>query len=141
MTAPARRQPRSLLPDFTDLFEMFPSLAAMRPVFDLHTIRVEDKVEEGRYVLRAELPGVDASKDVDITVHNGLLTIEAKRSEEKAEKGRSEFRYGSFSRTVTLPAGAQEDSIEATYTDGILTVTVGLGEPEEPVKHIKVNHD
>ncbi|WP_199433722.1 Hsp20/alpha crystallin family protein [Qaidamihabitans albus] len=138
MSLPVRRQAPSLLPDLHDLFDMFPSFPGIRPLLDFHSIRVEDKVEENRYVLRAELPGIDASKDLDITVQNGMLTIAAKRSEEKTEKGHSEFRYGSFTRTVALPTGAKEDEIEADYTDGILTVVVGLGEPKEPTKHIKV---
>lgn len=139
MTVPARRQSHSLLPDFQELIDMFPTFGALRP-FDFHTIRVEDKVEEGRYLLRAELPGVDVDNDLNLTVSNGLLTIEATRSEEKAEKGRSEFRYGSFSRTVALPEGAKEDTIEASYDDGILTVTVELGRTEERAKQIPVRH-
>ena len=81
-------------------------------------------MEDGHYVLRAELPGIDPDKDVDTTVRDGRLTIKAERTEKKETKGRSEFSYGSFARSVTLPAGADEDDIKATYDKGILTVSV-----------------
>ena len=59
-------------------------------------------------------------------MRDGRLTIKAERSEKKETKGRSEFRYGSFVRSVTLPAGANEDDIKATYDKGILTVSVAV---------------
>lgn len=89
-------------------------------------IRIEDRREEDRYVVRAELPGIDPNKDVEITVEHGVLTVSAERREESSEKGRSEFRYGSFRRSVTLPPGAQEDDVRARYQDGILEVTVPI---------------
>jgi HSP20 family protein len=91
-------------------------------------------MQDGSYVLRAELPGIDPDKDVDITVHQGRLTIKAERSEKKEAKGRSEFCYGSFVRTVTLPAGANEDDIKASYDKGILTVSVGVPEQAAPAE-------
>ena len=137
MNAPVRRQ-TSLLPELSDWFESFPSLLPWRAMTELHAMRLEDYIEDGRYVLRVELPGIDPEKDVEITVGDGLLTVRAERSEEKAQKGRSEFRYGSFQRTVRLPDEAKEDSIAAAYKDGILTITVDLGEKKEPVRRIAV---
>nr|WP_039889324.1 Hsp20/alpha crystallin family protein [Mycobacterium xenopi] len=139
--APARWQPRSLLPglwsDFwSDLWTGFPSLATLRPS---HLMRLEEEMQDGHYLLRAELPGIDPEKDVDITVSNGELTIKAERSEKKEAKGRSEFCYGSFVRTVTLPAGANEDDIKATYDKGILTVDVAVPQGAAATeKHIAV---
>ncbi|HSK28182.1 MAG TPA: Hsp20/alpha crystallin family protein [Jiangellales bacterium] len=105
-------------------------------------IRVEDYLEEGRYVLRAELPGVDPDQDVDVTVSDGALTIRAERKEEVKEGGRSEFRYGAFERSVTLPATAKEDDVTASYADGILTVSVGLGEePTARPRKVEVRKD
>jgi HSP20 family molecular chaperone IbpA len=89
-------------------------------------MRIEDRLEEDRYVVRAELPGVDPDKDVHIDVQNGQLMVSAERREEMTEKGRSEFRYGSFRRRVSLPPGAQEDAISASYENGILEVTVPI---------------
>jgi HSP20 family molecular chaperone IbpA len=136
---PVRQQPRWWLPDlWSDLVTGFPSsLAGLRPG---HLIKLEDEMEDGHYVLRAELPGIDPDKDVDITVRDGQLTIKAERTERKEIKGRSEFSYGSFTRSVTLPAGADEEDIKATYDKGILTVSVGVAEQAAAAeKHIEVH--
>ena len=138
---PARRQARSWLPawsDFwSDLWTGFPSLAGLHPG---QMIRLEDEMQDGHYILRAELPGIDPDKDIDITVSNGQLTIKAERSEKKETSGRSEFSYGSFTRSVTLPAGASEEDIKATYDKGILTVDVAVPEQAAAAaeKHIAV---
>jgi HSP20 family molecular chaperone IbpA len=135
---PARRHPRSWLPDWSDLWTGFPSLAGLRPG---HLIRLEDEMTDGHYLLRAELPGIDPAKDVDITVRDGQLTIKAQRSEKTEAKGRSEFCYGSLTRSVTLPAGANEDDIKASYDKGILTVDVAVPEQAAAAaaeKHIAV---
>lgn len=139
---PVRHQPRSWLPDWSDfwseLWTGFPSPAALRQG---HLIRLEDEMEDGHYLLRAELPGIDPAKDVDITVRGGQLTIKAERSEKKESKGRSEFSYGSLTRSVTLPTGANEDNIKASYDKGILTVDVAVPEQAAAAaaeKHIAV---
>jgi HSP20 family protein len=129
---------RSLLPDISELFTGFPAWANLAPMIDTHLIRLEDEIEDGHYVIRAELPGIDPAKDVDITVTDGQLTIKAERSEKKQSKGRSEFSYGSFMRSVTLPAGADEDDITASYDKGILTVSVALPDAPPAEKHIAV---
>jgi HSP20 family protein len=137
MSVPARRQP--LLPDLSDWFDSLPSLMGWRPMASLQAIRVEDFVEGDDYVVRAELPGIDPDKDVEITVQGGVLTIRAERKEEKSEKSRSEFRYGSFVRSVRLPEGAQEDTVKAAYKDGILTVRVGMTQPSTEAKKITIS--
>ncbi len=137
MSTPARRQP-TLVPDLSEWFESFPSLFSWRGMPEMHAMRLEDYIEDGKYLVRAEIPGIDPEKDVEITVGDGVLTIRAERSEEKVEKHRSEFRYGSFQRSIRLPAGAREDDISAAYRDGILTVTVPLGEEKQPSRQITV---
>ncbi|HSJ20131.1 MAG TPA: Hsp20/alpha crystallin family protein [Nocardioidaceae bacterium] len=87
-------------------------------------VRIEDFVEEDAYVLRAELPGLDPEKDVEVSIENDMLTIRGERREETKEKNRREFHYGSFRRTVSLPKGADADNITASYTDGVLEVRV-----------------
>jgi HSP20 family protein len=129
---------RSLFPEFAEWFEGFPSWANLRPTFDSHMIPLEDEMKEGNYEVRAEIPGVDPAKDVDITVRDGVLTIKAERTEKKESNGRSEFSYGSFIRAVTLPAGADEDAIKASYDKGILTVTVPVSEAKPAEKHVEV---
>jgi len=139
MSSLERRQQRSLFPEIADLFAGFPSFANIRPVFDTRLMRLEDEItKDGRYEVRAEMPGVDPTKDVDITVHEGRLTIKAERAEESESKGRSEFSYGSFERTVMLPQGANEDDIKASYDKGILTVSVGVSEPKKTEKKIAI---
>ncbi|WP_216207334.1 Hsp20/alpha crystallin family protein [Amycolatopsis aidingensis] len=137
MSLPVRRRTRPALPDFAEFFDSFLPFTGRRPLLDTHAIRIEDETQDGTYVLRAEIPGV-AAKDLNVSVHNGLLTIETERSEHTSGKGHSEFRYGSFSRTVSLPAGAQEDGISADYADGILTLTIPLAEQQDAPKHIEV---
>lgn len=96
-------------------------------------IRVEEFVDGKTLVVRAEMPGVDPDKDVEITISDGYLNIRAERQEkeEHQDKGsyRSEFRYGSFSRSVMLPEGVKEEDIKASYTDGVLEVRTPLPEP------------
>jgi len=135
---PAKRRRRSLLPDISNQFTGFPTWANLAPMIDTHLIRLEDEVQDGHYVIRAELPGLDPAKDVDITVTDGQLTIKGERSERKESKGRSEFSYGSFIRSVTLPAGADEDDITARYDKGILTVSVAMPQSPPTEKHISV---
>jgi HSP20 family protein len=92
--------------------------------------RLEEFEDEGTLVVRAEMPGIDPDRDVEITVANGTLRIRAERRQETTTEEntsyRSEFHYGSFVRTLPLPAGASEDDVKATYHDGILEVRIPL---------------
>ena len=73
-----------------------------------------------------------------MSVSDGRLEISAERTERKTENGRSEFSYGSFRRSVTLPRGAKEEDVDASYAKGILTVSIGLGDTETSAKKIEV---
>jgi HSP20 family protein len=90
------------------------------------SIRVEQFMDGNSLVVRAEVPGIDPEKDVDVSVADGMLHIKAEReekSEHKSKTGyRSEFRYGSFTRSVALPPGAREEDVTASYKDGVLEV-------------------
>lgn len=139
-----QRQSRPLLPELSELlngfptFASLPAIAGLRPFFDSHLMRLEDDTREGLYQVRAELPGVDPVEDIEVTVRDGQLTIKAERSQTTESKGRSEFSYGSFARTVPLPVGADEDDINATYDRGILTVSVPLSESAPTEKFVEV---
>ncbi|HWJ81696.1 MAG TPA: Hsp20/alpha crystallin family protein [Nocardioides sp.] len=103
-------------------------------------VHIEDFVEDGTYVLRAEMPGIDPDKDVRIDIDGDVLTIQGERREEKKERNRHEFHYGSFSRSLTLPRGADADKIKAEYKDGVLELRVPMdGEGEAP-RRIEVQH-
>jgi len=126
MNAVMRRSTVSPLTELFDWFESgWPMVADWRRDGG-HALRIEDRLEDDRYVVRAEIPGIDPDKDVEITVSDGVLTISAERREEISEKGRSEFHYGSLIRRVALPTGAVEDKVLARYQDGILEVTVPI---------------
>jgi len=79
------------------------------------------------YNISIELPGV-AEKDIDLSVHDGIVTVKGEKSHEREEKGDtwffSERQYGSFSRTFRLPADADGDKIEAHLEDGVLSLSV-----------------
>ncbi|HWD02994.1 MAG TPA: Hsp20/alpha crystallin family protein [Amycolatopsis sp.] len=113
------------VPVLSDLFD------AAWPFVEHNVVRIEEMVEEGKYVVRAELPGFDPEKNVHVSAEHGLLTISATREARTEYKGRSEFRYGSFTRTVTLPKGAEIAKIAAGYHNGILEVTVPVAKPDE----------
>lgn len=134
MNALVRPTPRGLFPDLVDFLKA--PFAALLP--HGQTIRFEEFTERGRYVLRAELPGVDVDKDVDVTVNDGVLTVSAHRYEEQHARHHTEFRYGSFSRSVTLPSGSDEKDVKATYDKGVLEVSValreGADEEQEPTR-------
>jgi len=118
-----------LFPDLAEWMEE--PFMPLRPYLP-QAIRVEDYLEDDHYMIRAELAGIDPEKDVEVTADSGFLTIRAERQEKTEGKHRSEFRYGSFSRTLRLPSTANEDDIKASYHDGILAISVGLrtGEKE-----------
>jgi HSP20 family protein len=140
MSDPQARRQSQWLPELAELFTDLPTWADIPWLADTQLMRLEDEMEDGRYVVRAEIPGVgDPAKDIDIMVRDGQLTIKAERTEKKETRGRSEFRYGSFVRSVTLPESVSEDDIKATYKDGILTVSVPAAEPATSAeKHIVV---
>jgi len=139
-----QRQSRPLLPELSELFNGFPTfanlpaLASLRPFFDSHLLRLEDEMKDGLYEVRAELPGVDPTDDIEVSVRDGQLTIKAERTQTTESNGHSEFSYGSFMRTVPLPSGADEDDINATYDRGILTVLVPLSKDHPTEKHVEV---
>lgn len=118
----ANLMPRAtLLPDLFRYLEQGWPFAGLG---DHHPVRIEEYVEDGKYVLRAELPGFDPGKDVKISVVGDQLAITAERTVDKHDKTHSEFFYGSFARTVRLPAGADVNAVDARYDAGILEITV-----------------
>jgi len=101
-------------------------------------IRVEEYRQDGTLAVRADLPGIDPDKDVELTVAGAMLHIQAeRRQEEKREdKGylRREVRYGSLSRPLPLPEGVTEADITATCKDGVPEIRIPEPEHEEATK-------
>jgi HSP20 family protein len=92
------------------------------------------------YVVTVEVPGVNPD-DLDITLEDGLLTIQGERqfTSESSEQQfhRVERRYGAFRRSITLPAQVKADRIEATVDNGVLQILVPKMEEAKP-KRIQV---
>ena len=131
---------RSTHGPFEEIFDWLESpLALVRPAS--HSMRIEDFVQDDRYVLRAELPGMDPEKDIDVTVSGGVLTIRADRLDETEGAHRSEFRYGAFTRSLPLPANADEAHIQASYGSGILEVDVPLKEAGDAQRRVPIMAD
>jgi HSP20 family protein len=98
---------------------------------------------ENAYRVTMPMPGVKA-EDIDINLHDGVLTIGGEIKEEKREeKGKmlvQERRYGRFSRSVRFPMSVNPDSVEAEYKDGTLKLTVAKAAEAQPRKiAIKTN--
>ena len=94
-------------------------------------------------VLRLELPGVDVTNDVAVELDNGRLTVRGeKRSENAGERGYREVRYGSFSRSFTVPGHVAAEAVTASYEAGVLTVRVAgaytVPEPEPTATTIAI---
>lgn len=104
------------------------------PALDLY----EDK---NNLVVTAELPGM-IKEDIDISLHDGALTIAGERKEEKQygekETQRAERFYGRFQRTVTLPKAVNSGEVKAAYKDGVLIITLPKA-PEAKPQQIAVN--
>lgn len=97
-------------------------------------VRVEDYMEDGTYVLRAEMPGIDPEEDVTLNIEDDMLVIRGERREEQKDKNRHEFHYGSFTRSIPLPRDVRPDEVTAKYTDGVLEVRVPrMTHEEKPV--------
>jgi HSP20 family protein len=130
MTVTLERRPDTVFDRFADWFDPSDMWRWVDRTRMGEFIRVEETVADGKVVIKAELPGIDPDKDVDITLRNGVLAINATRSAEETgeEDGTkfSEFRYGSFHRTLAVPKEANASDVAAEYKDGILTITVPI---------------
>lgn len=97
----------------------------------------EASVKGDAYRIAVELPGV-AEEDIDLSVHDGVMTLKGEKKTEREEEGEtwffSERSYGAFSRSFRLPPDADEGAVEADLKDGVLTVTVPKKAPEAPPK-------
>jgi HSP20 family protein len=118
-----RRDMERLFDDFSrDLGWGPPAIAgtSMAPRVDVSETESEIRIE-------AELPGVD-EKDVEVVLTDGRLTIKGEKKQEKEEKKKDfhlvERSYGSFARTIGLPFEADPGQVKASFTKGVLTVTV-----------------
>lgn len=108
----------------------------------MSNIRVEEFEEDGTYVIRAEVPGIDPDEDIDLTVNDSVMRLDIRRKqkkkEEKRKRHRTEFIYGSFTRMITLPRSASRKNVSAEYEDGILEVRVPLNGEDADTHHVPI---
>jgi HSP20 family protein len=108
---------------------------------------IEMRADGADVAITLELPGVDVTKDVDIEVAEGRLTISGERrdrSEAGDEAGKvlvRELRYGSFRREFALPEGVTADDVEARYDHGLLEVRVrNVTRPVVPPQKVSIRN-
>lgn len=96
-------------------------------------LRIEEFRDGSEVVLRAELPDCDPDNDVEVTVTGATLRIQAQRrplgDATRHTDFRSEFRYGSFTRSFALPERSRPEDVKATYDKGILEIRIPLMSP------------
>jgi HSP20 family molecular chaperone IbpA len=141
MPAPLIQRRRALLPELRQRLEGGLPVIPMLSLPWLHefvsrTFPVELAELDDAYVVRAELPGLDPDRDIELTTDAETLTIRAHHPEQpetEEEKLCSEFRYGTMERTVRLPFTVPDEGIKAAYHGGLLTIRIPA--PPEYIKH------
>jgi len=113
---------RAVFPDLADWLES--PCTGPPPFLTGQVFRLEEAIRDNRYLIRAELPGLDPENDIEVTVDRRILTIRAERRQQDNEPYRSEFRYGSLARVVRLPARVGAADVTARYDKGVLEVSV-----------------
>ncbi|UCG79643.1 MAG: Hsp20/alpha crystallin family protein [Desulfobacterales bacterium] len=141
---PWRRELGGLAREMDSLFDRFfggwPMRVSREDGMWVPSVDVSETAKE--VVVKAELPGMDP-KEIDVSVHADILTLRGERKQEKEEKGenfhRMERSYGSFSRSIQLPAEVDSGKVNATYKDGVLKITMPKTKQAETKKiEIKV---
>jgi HSP20 family protein len=127
---------------YRDPFAMARDLLSWDPLFTTRPASAfapafEVKETSDMFVVKADLPGVTES-DLDINVHNSVLTVSGSRQGEERKEGESyalyERQFGSFSRSFALPDMADGERIEAKLESGVLTLTIGKKAEAKPRK-------
>lgn len=107
----------------------------LQPLTTTFAPAVDVKETDTEVVVKAEVPGIDA-KDINISVTGDVLSIKGEKKSEREEKEENyhlvERSYGSFSRSLVLPAAVDVEKIEAKYDKGVLTVTCPKKEEVKP---------
>jgi HSP20 family protein len=132
----------NLRDDLNSLFEspFWPNLERAGQLFSAWSPALDLYQNSDNVVAVVELPGM-RREDIEISLHDGTLTIsgERKRETSNGDKAERTERYiGTFRRSITLPARVDANKVTATYRDGILTVTLPKAEEAKP-KQIRVS--
>ena len=121
---------------FEGLGASFPEGVATAP------LKLDVKEDEAAFHIAAELPGMN-EKEVEVTFHDGMLTIRGEKKVERDEKKDTwhivERSSGSFMRQLSMPAGIDEEKIEAKFEKGVLNVTLPkMAEEKAATKKIEI---
>lgn len=123
---------RSIEREFNEIVNRFFSDAPEAPQTFMWRPAIEVFREDNDLVIRAELPGIDPEKDVEVSIEGNVLHLKGHRSFDREvsddRRYMVERAYGEFRRDIALPEGIDPDQMKATYEDGILTITVPLPE-------------
>ena len=127
---------------YRDPFQMARELLSWDPFFTARPASAfapafEVKETADAFVVKADVPGV-AESDLDISVHNSVLTVSGSRQAEERKEGESyalyERQFGSFSRSFSLPDMADAERVEAKLEHGVLTLTIAKKAEAKPRK-------
>ena len=127
---------------YRDPFSMARELLSWDPLFggrpaSAFSPAFEVKETADAFILKADLPGV-VEADLDINVHNSVLTVSGSRQAEERREGESyalyERQFGSFSRSFSLPDMADGERIEAKLENGVLTLSIAKKAEAKPRK-------
>ena len=134
----------TLRDELDTLFEMplWSGFGRQSQLFSAWTPALDVYQNNDNVVAMIELPGMK-KEDIEISLHDGMLTISGERKSETPEGDkaeRSERFIGNFRRSITLPTRIDANKVSASYKDGILTVTLPKAEEAKP-KQIQVNVD
>jgi HSP20 family protein len=130
-------KPVNLFNQFNDEMNRYMSITRENAANQEHewAPAVDIREEENRYLITADIPGVN-SKDIDITLEEGVLAIKGERKTETevSEQGyrRRERTHGTFMRQFTLPDTVDSTNISAAASDGVLEVTIPKQAKPEP---------
>jgi HSP20 family protein len=109
-----------------------PLRAAGRRIADFFAPDADAAATKNAYEIAVELPGVP-HENVDVSLHDGLLTVSGEKTEERSEEGKtyffSERRYGKFQRSFRLPEDVEAGDITADFKDGVLVVRIPKRSP------------
>lgn len=133
-----RNDPFDIFGRFGDLFDREPLFTAANRASWLPPVDIVET--ESGFRFQMDVPGLKA-EDLDVELHDGVLSIRGSRVEEKSEeqKGhvRTERRQGSFSRQFRVPDSVSPDNLKATVSDGVLTIEVPR-DSEQPARKVEV---
>jgi HSP20 family protein len=112
-----------------------PGRRALQPLAEVWLPALDVSESGDKVTIKAEVPGMEA-KDIEISMVGDTLTIKGEKKVEKEEKEESyhlvERSYGSFVRSIRMPAPVNADKIEASYKNGVLTITCPKKEEVKP---------